>query len=99
MRGSFYGLYMKSQSQTQTLAVIPAVHQSGGKCTCSIQIISDKHVRTATFPVGAFSKEKENIYIDKNRFGPKGIELSIHTSELYAEGELKFGALTPLKYA
>ena len=41
----------------------------------------------------------ENIYIDKNRFGPKGIELSIHTSELYAEGELKFGALTPLKYA
>ncbi len=28
MQGSFYGWYMKCQSDTQTLAVIPAVHQT-----------------------------------------------------------------------
>ena len=41
MRGSFFGWYFKCQSDTQTLAVIPAVHQVGGKRTCSIQIITD----------------------------------------------------------
>lgn len=98
MRGSFYGWYMKCQSGTQTLAVIPAVHLSRAKSTCSIQIISDREVRTATFPVEAFCKEGENIYIDKNCFGANGIELSIHTSELVAEGTLSFGVLSPLKY-
>lgn len=29
MKGAFYGWYMKCQSDSQTLAVIPAVHQSG----------------------------------------------------------------------
>ena len=29
MSGSFYGWYLKCQSDTQTLAVIPAVHNAG----------------------------------------------------------------------
>lgn len=41
MRNTFYGWYMKCQSDLQTLAVIPAVHQNGKKRTCSIQIITD----------------------------------------------------------
>lgn len=49
MRGSFYGWYMKCQSDTQTLAVIPAIHLSGAKSTCSIQIISDRRLRTFFF--------------------------------------------------
>ena len=39
--GFFYGWYLKCQSDTQTLAVIPAVHRAGRKSTCSIQIITD----------------------------------------------------------
>ena len=39
MYGSFYGWYLKCQSDTQTLAVIPAVHNARNKRTCSIQII------------------------------------------------------------
>ena len=40
MYDSFYGWYLKCQSDTQTLAMIPAVHQAGRKRTCSIQIIN-----------------------------------------------------------
>ncbi|MGN0338505.1 MAG: hypothetical protein ACI4EE_13510 [Lachnospiraceae bacterium] len=35
MKGTFYGWYMKCQSASQTLAVIPAVHQSGKRRTFS----------------------------------------------------------------
>ena len=43
----FYGWYFKCQSGTQTLAVIPAVHQNGKKRTCSIQIITEEQSWTA----------------------------------------------------
>lgn len=43
MYNSFYGWYLKCQSGTQTLAVIPAIHNTGNKCTCSIQVITDNN--------------------------------------------------------
>ena len=98
MRESFYGWYMKCQSDTQTLAVIPAVHLSREKAACSIQIISDKHIETVTFAVEEFGKDKENLSIGKNRFGPRGMVLSMQTAEVCVEGKLKFGMLSTLKY-
>lgn len=35
MRDLFYGWYMKCQSDSQTLAIIPAVHRIEGKRICS----------------------------------------------------------------
>lgn len=49
MKGTFYGWYMKCQSASQTLAVIPAVHQCGNERTCSIQIITDYDAWTHCF--------------------------------------------------
>lgn len=98
MRDSFYGWYLKCQSENQTLAVIPAVHQTGQKCTCSIQIITDDNVWTAAFPSELFHRAGKNIAVGKNLFGEKGIRLAIHTPELTANGKLKFGPLSPLKY-
>lgn len=57
MRGSFYGWYLKCQSDTQTLVVIPAVHKAGRIQTCSIQILTDSDIRTATFNVDINGQE------------------------------------------
>lgn len=57
MRGSFYGWYLKCQSDTQTLVVISAVHKAGRIQTCSIQILTDSDIRTATFNVDINGQE------------------------------------------
>ena len=98
MHGSFYGWYLKCQSDAQTLAVIPAVHSTGRKRTCSIQMITDNDAWTVTFPIDVFQRTKRNIFIGENRFGEKGIRLTIHTPQLNIRGKLDFGPLCPLKY-
>lgn len=98
MDNSFYGWYFKCQSDTQTLAVIPAVHNTGNKRTCSIQLITDADVWTATFTADSFQRTGRNIFIGENRFGEKGICLAIHTPQLSVRGKLHFGPIFPLKY-
>lgn len=98
MSGFFYGWYLKCQSDTKTLAVIPAIHKTGKKRTCSIQIITNEGAWNVDFPADAFYRRGNKISIEKNRFGARGIRLSICTPELYVKGKLNFGPLTPLKY-
>lgn len=98
MYNYFFGWYLKCQSDSQTLAVIPAIHQTSKKSSCSIQLITDENAWTIDFPAEAFRRAKKNINIDQNQFSDKGIRLSIHTAELEAVGKLKFGPLSPLKY-
>ena len=98
MHGSFYGWYFKCQSDTQTLAVISAVHQAGRKRTSSIQMITDRGVWTVTFPGDAFCRKGRNLSIGENQFGETGIRLAVRTPALTIKGKLDFGTLTPLKY-
>ena len=98
MHNFFYGWYLKCQSDTQTLAVIPAVHSAGNKRTCSIQVITDHDAWTVTFGVSSFRRTKKKMFIGENRFGEKGMYLSIHTPQLNVRGRLDFGELFPLKY-
>lgn len=98
MSNFFYGWYLKCQSDTQTLAVIPAVHRTGNKRTCSLQVITDNDAWTVTFTEDLFRRTRRNIFIGENRFGEKGIYLAIHTQELTVRGKLDFGPLFPLKY-
>lgn len=98
MKHFFYGWYFKCQSDTQTLAVIPAVHQAGNKRTCSIQVITDYDAWTVMFEADLFRKTKHNIFIGGNRFGEKGIRLAIRTPQLTMKGKLAFGKLSPLRY-
>lgn len=98
MFNSFYGWYLKCQSDTQTLALIPAVHNTRNKRTCSIQVITDNDAWTVMFTADSFRRTKRNIYIGENRFGEKGIYLTIHTQQLTITGKLDFGPLSPLKY-
>lgn len=98
MYDSFYGWYLKCQSDTQTLAMIPAVHQAGRKRTCSIQIITNDGVWIKTFPGNAFHRVAGTISIGENRFGEHGIRLAVDTPQLRVRGKLHFGSLSPLKY-
>ncbi len=98
MDGSFYGWYLKCQSDTQALAVIPAVHQVGRKRTCSIQIITNNDVWTINFPADAYRRVGRKITIGKNHFGESGIQMAVHTPEVSVQGKLDFGPLSPLKY-
>lgn len=94
MNGTFYGWYLKCQSPTQTLAIIPALHD---KCS-SIQFITDDGAWDITFPKEVFFRNGTKIKIEKNYFSENGISLSVNTKELQVSGKLKFGRLTPLKY-
>lgn len=98
MYNYFYGWYFKCQSDTQTLAVIPAVHTAKGKRTCSIQVITDNDAWTVVFTADSFQRSGKNIFIGENRFGENGIRLAIHTPKLTIKGKLDFGRLFPLKY-
>ncbi len=98
MRGYFYGWYLKCQSLTQTLAIIPSVHQTGKKRTCSIQFITDNHVWEAKCPGETFYQSGKNMRIGKNRFGKNGVCLLVHTPTLNVSGNLDFCSLSPIKY-
>lgn len=98
MEKFFYGWYLKCQSDTQTLAVIPAVHQAGQKRSYSIQVITDSDAWNITFPAWTFLRRGTKIFIGDNLFDERGVKLSLNTQHLQVEGKLKFGPLTPLKY-
>ncbi len=58
MCGFFYGWYLKCQSDTQTLAVIPAIYWKGRRRSCSIQVITESGTWGASFPAEAFRRER-----------------------------------------
>lgn len=82
MRKTFYGWYFKCQSDTKTLAAIPAIHGDSQ----SIQLITDNGAWNFT----------ENL--DGNAFGKDGMKINLHGNGISATGELKFTELTPLEY-
>lgn len=94
----FYGWYLKAQSDTQTLAVIPAVHKAGNRRTCSIQLLTEEHAWKVSYPGDIFEKADKIIYIGESRFGEQGMYLNIEKPDLRVKGVLEFGALTPPKY-
>lgn len=102
MYGTFYGWYFKSQSYTQTLAVIPAIHGTGKRRTCSIQIITDDGSWTVPFSGDVFQRmghgQSKRISIGENQFTRNGIRLAIKKPGLRVKGKLNFGPLSPLKY-
>lgn len=98
MRDYFCGWYFKCQSDTQTLAVIPAIHKTGNRRSCSIQLITNEKSWNIPFPYSDFSKDGSHIKIGKNRFEQRGIDLDLHSPTLSVSGSLRFGAFTPIKY-
>lgn len=87
----FKGIYFKCEDSEKTVAVIPAVHKSGGKTTSSLQIITDDAAHKINFDSAA------ELY-NSCRFSMGGIKLNIKEGQTNARGTLRFGAKTPLAY-
>lgn len=98
MKDSFYGWYLKCQSDTKTLAVIPAVHQAGRERTCSIQVITEEGSWTVALPGKAYRRRGNSLSIGRNHFDKSGMYLAVNTPKLHVKGRLHFGELTPLKH-
>lgn len=98
MHSYFCGWYYRCQSDTQTLAIIPSVHKTKDGDHCAIQLIMDAEAFHVPFPYRDFRKDRSQIEIGSNRFEDAGIHLDIHTPELHAIGDLRFGPFSPLRY-
>jgi len=98
MRDYFSGWYFRCQSDLQTLAVIPAIHKTGGVKSCSIQLITDTASWNVCFPHSALQKIGFSTAIGDNHFGRHGLHLNLQTPDLTASGTLRFGPFTPLRY-
>ena len=100
MHDSFCGWYFKCQSAEQTLAMIPAVHISGGEQTCSIQIIGDQG--SWNVPLSRvqprIQKNKPYAALGENFFCPDGVRLDLHARGVSATGQLRFGPPAPIRY-
>lgn len=98
MREYFCGWYFRCQSDNQTLAIIPSVHKTKDYNFCTIQLITNTNAFHVQFPYNDFTKDGDDIRIGNNRFGESGISLEIHAPGFRAQGTVRFGAFTPIKY-
>lgn len=98
IRNYFCGWYSRCQSEQQTLAVIPSVHQTKVSKFCTIQLITDTQSFHIHFPYSDFHKKDNQISISGNQFEKEGITLDIHTPDLHVTGSARFGTFMPIKY-
>ncbi len=96
----FKGYYFKCQSQKHTVAVIPALHETGGKRSCSIQLLTESENWNLSYPIENYlEKPRElRLRVGKNLFCKEGIHLGIHEEGIDAVGTLRFHHVTPLQY-
>lgn len=98
MHEYFCGWYFRCQSDNQTLAIIPSVHKAKDYNYCTIQLITNANSLHVQFPYNDFNKDGNEIRIGNNRFGESGVSLDIHAPRFRAQGAVRFGAFTPIKY-
>lgn len=98
MRNYFCGWYLKCRNEHQTVVLIPAWHRNGNEKSCSLQLITDDGSWNLTFPYDQFLKYQSGVYLDANWFGKNGVRICIHTEEMDAQGQLRFGPLSSIRY-
>lgn len=98
MKNKFCGWYLKFQNEAQTIALIPAYHSTGGRRSCSIQIITDDGSWNVTFPYSEFQRCNFWVNIAENYFGEDEVRIDLHAPELTAVGHLTFGPFSPIRY-
>ena len=94
----FCGWYFKCQSETQTLAIIPAYHKSKSGSSCSIQLITNYWRWTLRFHIRTLSNHSFPYLHCSKLLWTRWIRLSIRTSDCCAFGFLRFNTLSPIRY-
>lgn len=98
MKPYYEGWYMKQQQGDDFLAVIP------GRATDNafIQVITPRGARYLSYPLAAFRQEERTgegpvMYVGRNRFSPRGMDVDVHEGGVDLVGRLRYRALTPLR--
>lgn len=96
----FCGWYFKCQSETDTIALIPAIHKTGGKTSCSLQFISSEESFSIPLPdrKGSVSRTMPRARFGENVFSEWGIKLNLNVPGFAASGYLSFGKPSRLRY-
>lgn len=99
-REYFCGWYFKCRSETDSVALIPAVHWCGGKKSASIQIITDE--KSWNFPLAGDQariwRYKPYAALGGSRFSADNVLLHVSSGSGFAMGSLTFCSHTPLSY-
>lgn len=100
MNKFFYGWYFRCQSGTETVAVIPAVHISNQKRSCSVQVITEKGTWNVEFPIHQFriNRKKLIMKIGENVFSKKGMRLNFKAGDTQIRGVVQFQNFVKQKY-
>lgn len=100
MNNYFCGWYFKCQSKEQTLAIIPSVHTADGERSGCIQLIGNTGIWNAELPYARMKTQDRQFcsVMGENVFSHRGIRLKLHNSSLDAEGTVRFGRLSPIRY-
>lgn len=98
MGSYFCGWYFRCQSDIQTLAIIPSYHKTKNGNYCEIQIITDSAAFHIPFPYSAFEKSNRFVRIAKNHFSTDGMTLCIQESNIFIDGNIRFGPFTEIQY-
>lgn len=95
-RNYFKGWYFKCSGENQTIAFIPSFHCRGDNIY--LQIITDENVFCLPFSRLKYRESPLSVKVGNSIFSEKGIKLDIKTDKLRAQGALRFGELTPIRY-
>lgn len=92
----FKGWYFKCAGDNRTVAFIPSFHCSNS--SAYLQIITDENAFCLPFPQLKYREDPLLVKIGNNIFSEKGIKLDIKANDLTAQGALRFGELSPIRY-
>lgn len=94
MRRYFEGWYLKHQSETESLALIPSYHYDRtGAAAGSLQVITPEWSRQVSFSHFRFRREAMQFTLGENQFSARGCTLRLDTPELSLDGSLGYGPL------
>ena len=90
MNNYFCGWYYKCQSGGRTLALIPAIHVSGNRRSCSIQLISNTDNWNISLPFdhAIVRKDRPFAVLEHTVFREDGLYLELHEKSFSATGSL-----------
>lgn len=97
---NFRGWYFKCQNSVQTLAVIPALHRSGRTRASSVQLITDGGAWQFDFSDKEYREYQRGfgVSVGENVFDADGVRINLKNRVCTAQGEVRFGRLSPAGY-
>lgn len=99
--GYFEGWYLKHQTPTETVALIPAYHRDKTGEKASLQVITEREAFCIPFSAQDMQAEKNKMFLrlKNNTFSGGGCHLCCSSPQGEIAGELRYTPFSPPKYS